>query len=66
MAKKRKNEVKSGMTWSKFCSKGLNKPGTRVKIEGKSYLIGDINCVGGVCDDCTVFEGDSVVESYSR
>lgn len=47
-------------------SLGLNKPGTLIKIKGakKVYLIGDINPLRGVCDDCTEFKKETIVESY--
>jgi hypothetical protein len=44
-----------------FCGLGLNKPGTLVEVKiGKKtsqYLIGHINELLGVCDDCTAFDG---------
>ena len=30
----------------------------------KQFLIGNINTVGGVCDDCVAFDGKSVVTKY--
>ena len=51
-----------------FCGKGLNKPGTLVEVldnkELKQHLIGDINTLGGVCDDCMGFSKDAVVVRY--
>jgi hypothetical protein len=47
-----------------FCGKGLNKPGTMVEVDGKKYLIGDINANRGVCDDCAAFTSDSIVKRY--
>jgi len=51
-----------------FCGKELNKPGTLVEIldnkELKQYLIGDINSLGGVCDDCMGFSKNAVVVRY--
>lgn len=45
-----------------FSGLGLNKPGTliEVQVDGKikQYLIGHINCLTGVCDDCCAFEKD--------
>jgi hypothetical protein len=66
------------ITWRAFCARGLNKPGTFIKVKGrrddgsmnyydsKPLLIGDINELGGICDDCTEFkERDMIVISYA-
>ena len=54
--------------WSQldsFCKRGLNQPGTLIKMKnGDQYLIGDINELRGVCDDCTAFEKDNIVVGY--
>jgi hypothetical protein len=52
-----------------FCQLGLNQPGTLVEIEiygnTKQYLIGDINPLVGVCDDCVAFEKrEAIVKRY--
>ena len=47
-----------------FCGQGLNKPGTVIEVDGKTYLIGDINLVGGTCDDCMDFLGSAIVTRY--
>lgn len=47
-----------------FESRDLNKPGTQVEVNGKLYLIGDINGMRGVCDDCTEFPDDAIVTRY--
>ena len=48
-----------------FCERKLNKPGTLIEIEdGSQYLIGHINVVAGVCDDCVEFERDMIVVRY--
>lgn len=48
-----------------FASKGLNEPGTQVRMaDGSTYLIGDINQNRGVCDDCVEFDADTIVEAY--
>jgi hypothetical protein len=48
-----------------FCNRDLNKPGTLIYMEdGKTYLIGHINPLCGVCDDCVLFDRDSVVLGY--
>lgn len=47
-----------------FTGQGLAVPGTQIEVEGKLWLIGDINPNRGVCDDCTAFEPDAVVDRY--
>ena len=48
-----------------FCEMGLNKPGTLIKMKGKKiYLIGDVNPLGGVCDDCMNFDRKDIVKEY--
>lgn len=57
------------MEWLAFCNKELNQPGTLIEVEWydskkkpttKILLIGDINKVCGVCDDCTAFPAEDV------
>lgn len=44
---------------------GLNKPGTRIQLEsGQVLWIGDINPNRGVCDDCCLFDEDTLVVRY--
>ena len=47
-------------TWTAFSGEGLAKAGTQVELTGLNgetrngmFLIGDINELGGFCDDCT-------------
>jgi hypothetical protein len=48
-----------------FAKRELNKPGTLIRMQnGKVYLIGDINEIKGMCDDCTAFESESIVDAY--
>ena len=63
------------MGWLVFCEKELNQPGTLVEIEwgegfskekNRTLLIGDINKVCGVCDDCTAFPEDAKVLRYKK
>lgn len=61
--------IESGLPWrnwngDSFCGRGLNNPGTIVEVDGKMHLIGTINELGGVCDDCVGFDGDSIVTRY--
>jgi hypothetical protein len=48
-----------------FTKRGLAKVGTIVFMEdGENYLIGNINKMGGVCDDCMAFEKETRVLGY--
>ena len=53
-----------GGIFDKFKREGLNKPGTLIVVEGKQYLIGHINELGGYCDDCVDVYGGDTVEKY--
>jgi len=64
---------KYGKTWREFRSHGLSKVGTILEVKGNGhhprpvtarYLIGDINKLGGVCDDCMAFDEDAIVLRY--
>jgi hypothetical protein len=65
-----KKWVKTGEQPDSFTKQGLNRPGTLIKVKlsdgkKKTYLIGDINRLCGVCDDCQAFQGDTtIVEKY--
>ena len=49
-----------------FVDSGLNKPGTLIELDdGTQYLIGDINTVGGVCDDCIAVEPETIIKRYA-
>jgi hypothetical protein len=51
-----------------FIGRRLAKPGIEVEVKHDKglhrYLIGDINKVGGVCDDCMAFEPSDIVTRY--
>jgi hypothetical protein len=51
-----------------FTGRGLNKAGVLMELEenGKlsQMLIGEINELGGSCDDCCGIQGDTVVKRY--
>lgn len=48
-----------------FTGRGLALPGVQVEMaDGSRHLIGDINKVGGVCDDCTAFDSAAIVTRY--
>ena len=49
-----------------FCDLDLNQPGTLIELEdGTRHLIGSINAVQGVCDDCVAFESTTIVKRYA-
>lgn len=58
------------MTWNEFCDAGLNKAGVLVEVRHKrnkqkeQFLIGDINTIAGVCDDCVAFQRYDKVIKY--
>ena len=48
-----------------FSGRGLNIPGVLIRMkDGEEYLIGHINEIRGVCDDCTEFGSDAIVAAY--
>lgn len=51
-----------------FCYQGLNKAGVLIEFEqdGKKEqrLIGHMNELGGVCDDCTEIKSDTIILRY--
>lgn len=57
-----------GENQKSFCGRELNKPGTLIEVligkELKQLLIGDINSLGGVCDDCMGFDKNAIVVRY--
>lgn len=52
-----------------FYASDLRRPGVLIEVQHENvegtvvrkYLIGNMNCVGVVCDDCVAFENDAVV-----
>lgn len=53
-----------------FRGRGLNKPGTLVKVRNKNgseslHLIGSINEMRGVCSDFCAFSSDDIVVEYA-
>jgi hypothetical protein len=47
-----------------FYGRGLAVPGVEVEVNGKRYLLGDINKAGGTCDDCMSFDPSDIVTRY--
>lgn len=48
-----------------FSKRELNNPGTLILTENKeTFLLGHINCLRGVCDDCTEFSNETIVLGY--
>ena len=48
-----------------FAHSPLNRPGVLIEVQSENsisrYLIGDINHLAGVCDDCTAFDDNAIV-----
>jgi hypothetical protein len=42
----------------------LNKPGTLIETDSGIFLIGHINPLKGVCDDCVEFSTETIVKRY--
>ncbi len=59
-----------GKTWDEFCESGLNTAGTHIHIHDSdlseyiTYLIGDVNRVGGVCDDVSAIRPNEIISRY--
>jgi len=48
-----------------FRKRNLANPGTLIRMSnGNEFLIGDINSIRGVCDDCTEFNETEIVMAY--
>jgi len=61
-------EEKDRTSKMSFVGMGLNKAGTLIEVESgdetSQYLIGDINKLQGVCDDCMAFDANAIVKRY--
>lgn len=59
-----------GGTFNEFKRRELVTPGLVLVVaehgSERQYLVGDINELGGVCDDCTAFAGSAMVLRYCR
>lgn len=52
-----------GKTFREFQDDGLNKVGTKIIFEDDSeWLIGNVNTLGGVCDDCSIH--NEIIKGY--
>ena len=40
--------------------------GLQVEVDGETFLVGDINHMGGQCDCCCVIRYDEIVTKYRR
>jgi hypothetical protein len=60
------DRIAFGNTFRDFEHQNLNKPGTLIWINDFSepYLIGNINPLGGVCNDCCDVRYGDVVDFY--
>lgn len=69
-----KHWIKYNKSWLDFEDEGLAQAGVFVEVKGntydddavEAYLIGDINEIRGVCDDCTAFHKGAIVLRYKR
>lgn len=50
------------MTWETLVSDGRSLVGCQIKVAGTWYLIGDVNALAGVCDDCPAFSHTDEIE----
>jgi hypothetical protein len=49
-----------------FHASELRRPGVLIEVrenggDTRRFLLGDINCLSGVCDDCVAFDSDAIV-----
>jgi len=63
--------IEFGGNWGSFREQGLNRPGTQLDVQNcfdltkhKLYLIGDINKLGGICDDCVGISSRATIIRY--
>lgn len=60
------NKLQKEEKQKSFCGKDLNKPGTLIELEnGDIHLIGSINTVAGICNDCVEFGRDIIIKRYA-
>lgn len=59
-----------GKTWSDFAKEVPSRIGIEIEIQtseqNAQHLIGTINALAGVCDDCTAFSPHAIVIRYRR
>lgn len=57
-----------GKRWyPEFKDSGACAPGVQIELaDGRRFLIGDVNPLGGVCDDCPGFDSRSIIVRYRR
>lgn len=63
--------IECGLTWDAFEKQQGGRAsdaliGLQVEVDGETFLIGSINRLRGVCDDCEAFRGDAIVTRYRR
>lgn len=60
------DEYSAKQKLNSFTGRGLNKPGTIIEMaDGSIELIGTINDIAGICNDCVRFEREEVVVRYA-
>ncbi len=70
--------IQYGKTWKDFHwpktigGDDLAVPGVEIEVEtrrdkaSKFYLLGDLNCLGGTCDDCSEFLDEVIIKRYRQ
>ena len=57
--------INYGKSFRFFCNEHLNQPGVQVDVaDDRPYLIGDVNAVGGACDDCQDIYSGEIIARY--
>jgi len=55
------------VTFAQGKRQGLFPPGVVIETEGGNrYLVGEINELGGVCDDCPAFPSKTIITRYMK
>jgi hypothetical protein len=56
--------IEYGKDFLQFIHEGLSKPGVLVQAKGRTFLIGDVNQVGGGCACCDDIASHDKIEWY--
>ena len=65
-ALQQRNREQEDLKQESFTARKLNKPGTLVETaDGQVVLIGHMNALGGVCDDCRDITDATVIKRYA-
>jgi hypothetical protein len=62
-----KEWITYGKNFRDFKNEKLNEPGVQVETEsGNTYLLGEVNMMGGCCDDCPDLCSNDIIVRYRR